>query len=135
MAINTIDNFSYKGAKPLDARLVFNTLDEMTSYPKENLYVGIIMYCRETSKHYTYNGISIDEMSMGSGTGGSVDESKFALKSELDEFDTEAYKAELQKLIDNTKQELAVMDKLVELDIEQLKSDLKASILAEIRGG
>ena len=44
MAINTIDNFSYKGAKPLDARLVFNTLDEMTSYPKENLYVGIIMY-------------------------------------------------------------------------------------------
>ena len=135
MAINTIDNFSYKGAKPLDARLVFNTLDEMTSYPKENLYVGIIMYCRETSKHYTYNGISIDEMSIGSGTGGSVDESKFALKSELDEFDTEAYKAELQKLIDNTKQELAVMDKLVELDIEQLKSDLKASILAEIRGG
>ena len=193
MAINTIDNFSYKGAKPLDARLVFNTLDEMTSYPKENLYVGIIMYCRETSKHYTYNGISIDEMSMGSGTGGSIDESKFALKSELDEFDTEAYKAEVnafidkakkdvltvdrfdkfdinayknevntfideakkdiltvdkfdtfnpkaykeevQNMINASKQELITMDKLVELDIEQLKTDLKASILAEIRGG
>ena len=81
MAINTIDNFSYKGAKPLDARLVFNTLDEITSYPKENLYVGIIMYCIETNKHYIYNGISIDETSMGSSTGGSIDESKFALKS------------------------------------------------------
>lgn len=222
MAINTIDNFSYKGTKPLDARLVFNTLDEMTSYPKVNLYVGIIMYCIETKKYYTYNGISIDEMSMGSGTGGSIDESKFALKSDLDEFDTEAYKAEVNAFIDEAKkdvltvdkfdafdtkvykteietminngkqelitmdrltefdpiayeaeveayinnakkdvltvdkfdtfnpkvykeevrdminagkQELITMDKLVELDIEQLKSDLKASILAEIRGG
>lgn len=222
MAINTIDNFSYKGTKPLDARLVFNTLDEMTSYPKVNLYVGIIMYCIETKKYYTYNGISIDEMSMGSSTGGSIDESKFALKSELDEFDTNAYKdevnafineakkdiltvdkfdafdtkvykteietminngkqelitmdrltefdpiayeaeveayinnakkdvltvdkfdtfnpkvykEEVQNMINAGKQELITMDKLVELDIEQLKSDLKASILAEIRGG
>ena len=116
MAINTIDNFSYKGAKPLDARLVFNTLDEMTSYPKENLYVGIIMYCRETSKHYTYNGISIDEMSMGSGTGGSIDESKFALKSELDEFDPNAHEARVNAFIDKAKKDVLTVDKFDAFD-------------------
>lgn len=167
MAINTIDNFSYKGTKPLDARLVFNTLDEMTSYPKENLYVGIIMYCIETSKHYIYNGISIDEMSMGSGTGGSIDESKFALKSDLDEFDpkahearvnafideakkgvvtlgqldefdTEAHKNELNTIADGVKNKMAVFDSLTELDLDelkaQLKTEIKAEILAESRG-
>ena len=116
MAINTIDNFSYKGAKPLDARLVFNTLDEMTSYPKENLYVGIIMYCRETSKHYTYNGISIDEMSMGSGTGGSIDESKFALKSDLDEFDPKAHEARVNAFIDKAKKDVLTIDKFDAFD-------------------
>ena len=163
MAINTIDNFSYKGAKPLDARLVFNTLDEMTSYPKENLYVGIIMYCRETSKHYTYNGISIDEMSMGSGTGGSIDESKFALKSELDEFDpnahearvnafidkakkdvltvdkfdafdTNAYKKELRTIADEVTNKMSIFNELTEIDIDELKAQIKVEILAELRG-
>ena len=162
MAINTIDNFSYKGAKPLDARLVFNTLDEMTSYPKENLYVGIIMYCRETSKHYTYNGISIDEMSMGSGTGGSIDESKFALKSELDEFDPEAHEARVNTFIDKAKKEvvtlgqldefdpnahkqelqtianevtnkMSIFNELTEIDIDKLKAQIKVEILAELR--
>ena len=128
MAINTIDNFSYKGAKPLDARLVFNTLDEMTSYPKENLYVGIIMYCRETSKHYTYNGISIDEMSMGSGTGGSIDESKFALKSELDEFDTEAYKVEVNAFIDKAKKDVLTVDKFDKFDINAYKNEVNTFI-------
>ena len=134
MAINTIDNFSYKGAKPLDARLVFNTLDEMTSYPKGNLYVGIIMYCRETSKHYTYNGISIDEMSMGSGTGGSIDESKFALKSELDEFDTNALKKELRTIADGVTNKMSIFNELTEIDIDELKAQIKAGILAELRG-
>ena len=192
MAINTIDNFSYKGAKPLDARLVFNTLDEMTSYPKENLYAGIIMYCKETNKHYTYNGISIDEMSMGSGTGSSIDESKFALKSELDEFDPNAHEARVNAFIDKAKKDVLTVDKfdafdpkahearvntfidkakkevvtlgqldafdpkaykkelrtiadevtnkmsifneLTEIDIDELKAQIKAEILAELRG-
>ena len=128
MAINTIDNFSYKGAKPLDARLVFNTLDEMTSYPKENLYVGIIMYCRETSKHYTYNGISIDEMSMGSGTGGSIDESKFALKSDLDEFDPEAHEARVNTFIDKAKKEVVTLGQLDEFDTNAYKDEVNAFI-------
>ena len=128
MAINTIDNFSYKGAKPLDARLVFNTLDEMTSYPKENLYVGIIMYCRETSKHYTYNGISIDEMSMGSGTGGSIDESKFALKSELDEFDTNAYKDEVNAFINEAKKDVLTIDRFDAFDTNAYEAKVNTFI-------
>ena len=128
MAINTIDNFSYKGAKPLDARLVFNTLDEMTSYPKENLYVGIIMYCIETNKHYIYNGISIDEMSMGSGTGGSIDESKFALKSDLDEFDINAYKDEVNTFIDEAKKEVVTLGQLDEFNINTYKNEVSVFI-------
>ena len=163
MAINTIDNFSYKGTKPLDARLVFNTLDEMLSYPKENLYVGIIMYCIETKKHYTYNGISIDEMSMGSDTSGSIDESKFALKSDLDEFDKNAFKDEINAFIDEAKKDVLTIDKfdafdpkahkkelqtiadevtnkmaifneLTEIDLDELKAQIKAEILAELNG-
>ena len=162
MAINTIDNFSYKGTKPLDARLVFNTLDEMLSYPKENLYVGIIMYCIETNKHYIYNGISIDEMSMGSSTGGSIDESKFALKSDLDEFDPNAHEARVNAFIDKAKKEvvtlgqldefdpnahkkelqtianevtnkMSVFEGLTEIDLNELKAQLKTEILAELR--
>ena len=128
MAINTIDNFSYKGTKPLDARLVFNTLDEMTSYPKENLYVGIIMYCIETSKHYTYNGTSIDEMSMGSGTGGSIDESKFALKSELDEFDTNAYKDEVNAFINEAKKDVLTVDRFDTFDTRAFKNEVNVFI-------
>lgn len=192
MAINTIDNFSYKGTKPLDARLVFNTLDEMTSYPKENLYVGIIMYCIETNKHYIYNGISIDETSIGSSTGGSIDESKFALKSDLDEFDpnahearvnafidkakkdvltidkfdafdtrayevrvntfideakkdiltldkfdafdTNAYKKELRTIADEVTNKMAIFNELTEIDLDELKAQIKAEILAELNG-
>lgn len=128
MAINTIDNFSYKGAKPLDARLVFNTLDEMTSYPKENLYVGIIMYCIETNKHYIYNGISIDEMSMGSGTGGSIDESKFALKSDLDEFDINAYKDEVNTFIDEAKKDVLTIDRFDAFDTRAFKNEVSVFI-------
>ena len=115
MAINTIDNFSYKGAKPLDARLVFNTLDEMTSYPKENLYVGIIMYCRETSKHYTYNGISIDE-------------SKFALKSDLDVFNPKAHEARVNTFIDKAKKEVVTLGQLDEFDTNALKDEMNTFI-------
>ena len=128
MAINTIDNFSYKGAKPLDARLVFNTLDEMTSYPKENLYVGIIMYCIETNKHYIYNGISIDEMSMGSGTGGSIDESKFALKSDLDEFDINAYKDEVNTFIDEAKKDVLTIDRFDAFDTKAYEAKVNTFI-------
>ena len=62
----------------------------------------------------------------------------FALKSELDEFDTQAYKGELNSIADEVKNKMAVFDGLSELDLNelkaQLKTELKAEILAELRG-
>ena len=96
-----------------------------------------------------------------------IDTSNFALKSELDEFDTQAYKGEVNAFIAEAKKEvvtlgqldefdtnaykqelqtianevtnkMAVFDGLSELDLNelktQLKAELKAEILAELRG-
>lgn len=99
--------------------------------------------------------------------GANVDTSDFALKSELDEFDTEAYKegvnafiaeakkevvtlgqldefdteahkSELNTIADEVKGKMSVFDSLTELDLDelktQLKTEIKAEILAELRG-
>ena len=62
----------------------------------------------------------------------------FPLKSELDVFDTQAYKSELNAIADEVKGKMAVFDGLSELDLSelktQLKAELKAEILAELRG-
>ena len=90
-----------------------------------------------------------------------IDTSNFALKSELDEFDTEAYKGEVNAFIAEAKKEvltlgqldefdtnaykqelqtianevtnkMAVFDGLSELDLSELKAQLKAELKAEI---
>lgn len=57
---------------------------------------------------------------------------------QLDEFDTGAYKQELNSIADEVKNKMAVFDGLSELDLNelkaQLKTELKAEILAELRG-
>ena len=57
---------------------------------------------------------------------------------QLDEFDTQAYKQELNTIADEVKNKMAVFDGLSELDLSelkaQLKTELKAEILAELRG-
>lgn len=57
----------------------------------------------------------------------------FALKSELDEFDTGAYKSELNAIADEVKSKMAIFDGLSELDLSELKAQLKAEILAELK--
>ena len=90
-----------------------------------------------------------------------IDTSNFALKSELDEFDTQAYKGEVNAFIAEAKKEvvtlgqldefdtnaykqelqtianevtnkMAVFDGLSELDLSELKAQLKAELKAEI---
>lgn len=56
----------------------------------------------------------------------------FALKSELDEFDTQAYKQELNSIADEVKGKMAIFDGLSELDLDELKAQLKAELKAEI---
>ena len=58
-------------------------------------------------------------------------------KSDLDEFDPEAHKNELNTIADGVKSKMAVFDSLTELDLDelktQLKTQLKTEILAELR--
>ena len=59
-------------------------------------------------------------------------------KDDFDEFDTGAYKGELQTIADEVKNKMSVFDNLTELDLDelkaQLKTEIKAEILAELRG-
>ena len=52
---------------------------------------------------------------------------------QLDEFDTQAYKGELNSIADEVKNKMAVFDGLSELDLAELKAELKAEILAELK--
>lgn len=54
MAMQIGDNFSLKSRLPLDARVVYPTINDMISVPSSSLYDGIIAYEATTSKFYTY---------------------------------------------------------------------------------
>ena len=51
---------------------------------------------------------------------------------QLDEFDTNAYKQELNSIADEVKSKMAVFDGLSELDLSELKTQLKTELKAEI---
>lgn len=55
MSILLSDNFQYWGRKPLDSRLVYDTLADMAAMTDATLYEGIIAYNLEDSKFYTFN--------------------------------------------------------------------------------
>ena len=52
---------------------------------------------------------------------------------QLDEFDTQAYKGELNAIADEVKNKMAVFDGLSELDLSELKTELKAQIKDELK--
>ena len=54
MSLTIGDNFSYNGAKPLDARLTYSTLAEMANKADSTLYNGILAYCVATDKTYQW---------------------------------------------------------------------------------
>ena len=55
MSLQIADNFSYKGKKPLDARLVCNDIPDMLALPTSTIYDGIIVYVVVKKKFYTYD--------------------------------------------------------------------------------
>lgn len=55
MSLQIADNFSYKGKKPLDARLVCNDIPHMLALPTSTIYDGIIVYVVSQKKFYTYD--------------------------------------------------------------------------------
>lgn len=81
MAISVADNFSYKGAKPLDARIQYATVANMKNATTSDLYDGCLAYVTETKKNYQYDSTnSVDpttgkwrELQTGGGGGTSVE--------------------------------------------------------------
>ncbi len=55
MALKVADNFSYKGRKPLDERLVVNTLPDLLALASSIIYDGIIVYVKQEYKFYVYD--------------------------------------------------------------------------------
>lgn len=55
MAINVIDNFSYRGKKPNFDRDSFDTLSAMKSFPETDIDEGHISFCKEDGKHYQFS--------------------------------------------------------------------------------
>lgn len=54
MALTLGDNFSYQGAKPLDARLKYDTLAAMKAVADSTMYDGCMAYCVATDKTYQW---------------------------------------------------------------------------------
>ena len=56
------DNFSYQGAKPLDARLVYSTVASMKAVADSTMYDGCLAYCTATDKTYQWKSTNaVDE--------------------------------------------------------------------------
>lgn len=62
MALTLGDNFSYQGAKPLDARLIYSTVASMKAVADSTMYDGCLAYCTATSKTYQWKSTNaVDE--------------------------------------------------------------------------
>lgn len=62
MALTLGDNFSYQGAKPLDARLKYDTVAAMKAVADATMYEGCLAYCSGTDKTYQWkSGNTVDE--------------------------------------------------------------------------
>lgn len=75
MALNIGDNFSYQGAKPLDARLKYDTVAAMASMADSTLYDGCLAYCVATDKTYQWKSTNTVDTDLGRWRefGGTVD--------------------------------------------------------------
>lgn len=65
MAISVADNFSYKGAKPLDARIKYNSVADMKAVSESDLYDGCLAYVTATKKNYQYDSSNTTDPTTG----------------------------------------------------------------------
>ena len=61
-----LDNFSLKSKKFLDSRMSFKTKALMNDYDKNSLPSGMLSYCLEDNKYYSFNGTEWKELSLDS---------------------------------------------------------------------
>lgn len=87
MAISVADNFSYKGAKPLDARFQFSTVADMKTATESDLYNGCLAYVTATKKYYSYDSTNTSSADTGKwvelSSGGSGGSSTFSGLSDV----------------------------------------------------
>lgn len=65
MALTLGDNFSYGGAKPLDARLKYATTTEMKTVADATMYDGCLAYCSGTDKTYQWKSTNTVDSTLG----------------------------------------------------------------------
>ncbi len=65
MALTLGDNFSYQGAKPLDARLNYSTVAAMKTVADATMYEGCMGYCSETDKTYQWKSANTVDETLG----------------------------------------------------------------------
>ena len=59
------DNFSYQGAKPLDARLKYDTMANMKAVADATMYDGCLAYCVATDKTYQWKSTNTVDVDTG----------------------------------------------------------------------
>lgn len=82
MALTLGDNFSYQGAKPLDARLKYDTVAAMKAVGDSTMYDGCLAYCTATDKTYQWKSTNTVDSTTGrwrefSSGGSSEDENAY----------------------------------------------------------
>lgn len=59
------DNFKYQGRKPLDQRIVIDTINDMKNIAESVIYEGILAYNKETKKYYQFDPANTDDITLG----------------------------------------------------------------------
>lgn len=54
MGISVNTNFDYKGPLPLDARISFNSVEEMRACNKDDIYEGLVCHIKGTRLYFEY---------------------------------------------------------------------------------
>lgn len=65
MSILLSDNFSYQGRKPLDSRLVYETIADMVAMSESTIYPGIIAYVKDNNTYYTFDPDNTSDATLG----------------------------------------------------------------------
>ena len=58
-------NFSYQGKRPLDDRVLYDTVSDMVAMSDSSLYDGCRAYVKATGKFYIYKGTNEVDVSLG----------------------------------------------------------------------
>lgn len=125
MAILVADNFQYQGRKPLDSRIIVDTIADMKGIAESIIYEGILVYNKETKKFYQFDPANTVDATLGkwrefsSGGGGNAQISEYAQDTDyktnaLIIHDNKLYLATADFTSDNT---AATADDSFDLDI------------------